>query len=108
MTIQISDMRFELRKALQRSIGEVLDEVLNLPHRVNIKYWNRDDLLRAISRSQAAISAARLLASEFSELEELGQIDRWSQDAIEYATKICDQLEEEVIYVQFELLAYAQ
>lgn len=108
MTIQISDMRFELRKALQRSIGEVLDEVLNLPHWDTVKYWYRDDLRRAIARSQAAISAARLFASEFSELEGLGQIDRWSQDAIEYATKICDQLEEEVTYVHFELLTYAQ
>lgn len=108
MTIKTTDLTFELRKVLLRSIGEVLDEVLNLPHWLTVKNWRREDLLIAIARSRAAIGAVRLYASEFSELPELKPLDQWSRDAIAYAGIICDEFEEEVTFIQAELLAFAQ
>jgi hypothetical protein len=108
MTVQESDIRFELRKILQRSIAEVIGEVLNLPDRPTVKYWYREELLSAIARCNAAISTARFFASEFSEIAEWEQHDRWSQESMTYASQICNQLAEEVIFVEAELLIFAQ
>jgi hypothetical protein len=101
-------LEYQLRRTLQRAIAEMIDAVLDLPHRLTIRDWTCEELQVALVKSRNTVGAVRFLASEFVEQLDFNELELQSVQAMKYATQICDQLEAEVEFVESELMTYAQ
>ena len=97
------NLNLELRCWLRRA----LNDVLALPTARDAHGWRGEDDLRAITRASASIDAARLYASECDEVQNLVHLSSMTLRIADFAMGLCRSLEEEVNFVQDELLIYA-
>ena len=101
------DLEESLNLELRRWLRRALNEVLALPTARDAHEWRREDDLRAVTQASASIDAARLYASECDEVQNLVHLSSMTLRIADFAMGLCHRLEEEVNFVQDELLICA-
>lgn len=102
-----SNLEVSLNDELRCWLRQALADVLALPTAPTVRQWESADLIRALSRCRAAIEAVRLYASECVEVAEAQYLSASTLRFAALATEVCRHLEEEVMFVDEELLTYA-
>ena len=101
------DLEESLNLELRRWLRRALNEVLALPTARDAHEWRREDDLRAVTQASASIDGARLYASECDEVQNLVHLSSMTLRIADFAMGLCHRLEEEVNFVQDELLICA-
>ncbi len=101
-----TDLEDSLNREMRRWLWRALGDVLTLPTTRMAHEHQREVILRALARTHVAFDAVRLFATE---CDEVGH-EHLSSSTVRFAglaRELCISLEEEVNFVEAELLIYA-